>query len=130
MSSQAAAQDMAADTGRNFVTALARGLEVMRAFADQDSRLTLSDVARIVKLPRATVRRCLITLGALGYVETNGRYFSLSPRVLTLAQAYLSSSPMPRVAQGFLEHVSERLNESCSLSILHDDEAIYVARSM
>jgi IclR family pca regulon transcriptional regulator len=115
--------------GRNFVTALARGLVVMRAFADQDTRLTLSDVARIVKLPRATVRRCLITLEALGYVEAHGRNFSLSPQVLTLAQAYLSSSPMPRVAQGFLEHVSERLGESCSLSILHNDEAIYVARS-
>src|SRR5436309_2613000 len=101
----------------------------MRAFADQDSRLSLSDIARIVMLPRATVRRCLLTLEALGYIETSGRTFSLSPQVLTLAQAYLSSSPMPRVAQGFLEHVSERLSESCSLSILHNDEAIYVARS-
>jgi IclR family pca regulon transcriptional regulator len=129
MVSQAAAETPEDEGGRNFVTALARGLSVMRAFADQDSRLTLSDVARIVKLPRASVRRCLITLETLGYVETNGRYFSLSPEVLTLAQAYLSSSPMPRVAQGFLEHVSERLSESCSLSILHNDEAIYVARS-
>jgi len=130
MSSQAAVQHRETEKGgRNFVSALARGLTVMRAFADQDSRLTLSDVARLVNLPRATVRRCLITLEALGYVETSGRYFSLSAQVLTLAQAYLSSSPMPRVAQGFLEHVSERLGESCSLSILHNDEAIYVARS-
>jgi len=49
--------------------------------------------------------------------------------VLTLAQAYLSSSPVPRVAQSFLEKVSETLGESCSLSILHHDEVIYIARS-
>jgi len=114
---------------RSFVSAIERGLSVMRAFRNQSDRLTLSDVARLVSLPRATARRCLLTLQALGYVESQGRYFSLSPQVLTLAQAYLSSSPLPRIAQSALERVSERLGESCSLSILHGDEVIYIARS-
>ncbi|MSP93965.1 MAG: IclR family transcriptional regulator [Alphaproteobacteria bacterium] len=115
--------------GRDYVTALARGLAVMRAFSDQAQRLTLSEVARIVALPRASVRRALFTLEKLGYVEVEGRFFSLAPQVLRLAQAYLSSSPVPRVAQNFLELVSERLGQSCSLSILHEDEVIYIARS-
>ena len=115
--------------GRAYVTALARGLSVMKAFDDQHAQLTLSDVARIVGLPRASARRALLTLQSLGYVDGNGRMFSLSPQVLTLARAYLASSPVPRVAQGFLEHVSESLGESCSLSILHGDEVIYIARS-
>lgn len=114
---------------RSYVAAIERGLSVMRAFHDQSDRMTLSDVARLVSLPRATARRCLLTLRALGYVESQGRYFSLSPQVLTLAQAYLSSSPLPRVAQSSLERVSEKLGESCSLSLLHGDEVIYVARS-
>ena len=111
------------------MTALARGLSVLKAFDDQNARLTLSDVARIVDLPRASARRALLTLQALGYVESSGRAFSLSPQVLTLARAYLASSPVPRVAQGFLENVSETLGQSCSLSILHGDEVIYIARS-
>jgi IclR family transcriptional regulator, pca regulon regulatory protein len=114
---------------RAYVTALARGLSVMKAFDDQNARLTLSDVARIVGLPRASARRALLTLRALGYVQSSGRVFSLSPQVLTLARAYLESSPVPRVAQGFLENVSETLGESCSLSILHGEEVIYIARS-
>ena len=114
---------------RAYVESLARGLAVMRAFREQSDRLTLSDVSRITGLSRASVRRSLLTLQALGYAESSGRYFSLSPQVLTLAQAYLSSSPVPRVAQSFLERVSERLGESCSLSILHHDEVIYIARS-
>lgn len=117
------------DESRSYVTALARGLSVMKAFDDQHARLTLSDVARIVGLPRASARRALLTLQSLGYVESSGRMFSLSPQVLTLARAYLASSPVPRVAQGFLENVSEGLGESCSLSILHGDEVIYIARS-
>jgi IclR family pca regulon transcriptional regulator len=114
---------------RAYVTALARGLSVMKAFDEQHASLTLSDVARIVGLPRASARRALLTLQSLGYVESNGRMFSLSPQVLTLARAYLASSPVPRVAQGFLENLSEGLGESCSLSILHGDEVIYIARS-
>jgi IclR family pca regulon transcriptional regulator len=114
---------------RSYISALARGLAVIRAFRNQSDRLTLSDVARIVDLSRATTRRCLLTLQTLGYVEASGRFFYLSPQVLTLAQAYLSSSPLPRVAQSFLERVSDKLGESCSLSILHKDEVIYIARS-
>src|ERR1700704_6482862 len=82
---------------RTYVTALARGLSVMKAFDEQHAALTLSDVARIVGLPRASARRALLTLEALGYVDITGRMFSLSPQVLTLARAYLASSPMPRV---------------------------------
>jgi IclR family pca regulon transcriptional regulator len=117
------------NAGRAYVESLARGLAVMRAFREQSDRLTLADVSRITGLSRASVRRSLLTLQALGYAQSSGRYFSLSPQVLTLAQAYLSSSPVPRVAQSFLERVSEQLGESCSLSILHHDEVIYIARS-
>jgi IclR family pca regulon transcriptional regulator len=118
-----------ASESRNYVTALARGLSVIRAFGGDHQQMTLSDVAHVADLPRATVRRCLLTLRALGYVESTGRFFSLTPQVLTLAQAYLRSSVLPRVAQPFLERLSDETGESCSVSILHGDEVIYVARS-
>ena len=119
----------AAEERSSFVTALARGLAVMRAFDAQRPQLTLAELARLVGLPRATVRRCLLTLQELGYVESHGRLFGLSPQVLTLAHAYLSSSTLPRVAQPFVERVSDALDQSCSVSILHGREVIYVARS-
>lgn len=115
---------------REYVTALARGLEVMRAFSGQDEELTLSQIASIVDLPRATARRSLITLIALGYVEEKGRFYRLAPKVLTLAQAYLSSNLLPRVANPFVQQVSTEIGESCSVSILHGTEIIYVVRSI
>lgn len=114
---------------RDQITALARGLSVIRAFSGRDEQMTLADLAKVVNLPRATVRRCLLTLEALGYVEARGRLFRLAPQVLTLAQAYLSSSLLPRVTLPFLERMSEELGESCSASVLHDEQVIYVARS-
>src|SRR5579872_1214157 len=105
------------ESDRSYVTALARGLAVLKAFDEQHERLTLSDVARIADMPRASARRALLTLQSLGYVNSDGKLFRLSPQVLTLARAYLASSPVPRIAQSFLEQVSDELGESCSLSI-------------
>lgn len=113
----------------NYIVALARGLTVIRAFSYQHDRLTLAELARLVELPRATVRRCLITLVSLGYVENNGKYFSLSPKILTLSRAYFSSSVLPHVARPIIEEVSHAVKESCSVSVLAGDEIIYVARS-
>ena len=79
--------------------------------------------------PRATVRRSLITLCGLNYMEESEKRFRLAPKVLTLAQAYLSSNLLPRLAHPFAERVSSESAESCSVSILHDTEVIYVARS-
>ena len=114
---------------KNFIAALARGLSVMRAFGNQPDRLTLAELSKIVELPRATVRRCLLTLSTLGYVESSGRYFRLSPQVLTLSQAYFSSSSLPRITQSSIEQISEVVHESCSVSVLTCDEVVYVARS-
>lgn len=114
---------------KNFIAALARGLSIMRAFGNQPDRLTLAELSKIVDLPRATVRRCLLTLNTLGYVESNGKYFRLSPQVLTLSQAYFSSTSLPSITQGVIDQISDAVGESCSVSVLAGGEVVYVARS-
>jgi len=89
----------------HFVQSLERGLAVIRAFDEHNVELTLSDVARSTGLTRAAARRFLLTLADLGYVRTDGRWFSLSPRVLELGYAYLSSLSLP----GLSPFVSELL---------------------
>ncbi|RDI94674.1 IclR family transcriptional regulator [Meiothermus sp. QL-1] len=112
-----------------FVEALARGLAVIRCFDEQHERLTISEVARLTGLTRATARRSLLTLCALGYMATDGKQFWLTPRILSLGHAYLSSTPLPRLLQPVLEEVSGQLGESCSASILDGGEIVYIARA-
>jgi IclR family pca regulon transcriptional regulator len=114
---------------QNYIAAIARGLSVIRSFADQQDELTMGEIAKLLGLSRATVRRCLMTLLALGYVDTNGRYYRLTAQVLSLSKSYYTSNPLPRVVQPFIEQVSRSLSESCSVSVLINDEVIYVARS-
>src|SRR5260370_36776448 len=114
----------------DFSEALARGLRIINAFDDQRRQMTLSDVARVIDLPRATVRRALATLAELGYVETEGRLFRLTPRILTLAIAYLSSNPVSAILQPICEALSHKVDASCSVAVLDGDQAVIVARAV
>lgn len=122
-------EEIDALTDPNFMTSLARGLAVIRAFSDQRRNLTIAQISHRTGIPRAAVRRCLFTLRQLGYADTDGSAFSLKPKVLTLGYSYLSSTPLTVSALPFLNKVSRALNESCSLAVLDENEVLYVARS-
>lgn len=110
------------------VQSLGRGLAVMEAFDADHDAMTLSDVARRTGLTRATARRFLLTLVDLGYMRTDGRLFTLTPQVLRLGHAYLSSMGLPDIAQPHLEALSAQLAESVSVAVLDGSEIVYVAR--
>ena len=113
----------------DFVKSLARGLLVIRSFDDENQVQTLSEVAKRTGLSRATARRLLLTLNELGYATLEGRSFALSPGVLRLGYAYLSSLGVPEIAQPFLEALSEEVHESCSMTVLDGSDIVYVARA-
>jgi IclR family pca regulon transcriptional regulator len=117
----------AAPRDRQFVQSLERGLSVIRALSASEPQ-TLSEVARVTGLTRAASRRFLLTLEQLGYVHLDGTRFSLTPRVLELGYAYLSSLTLPEVAQPHLERLVEEIHESSSVSVLDGGDVVYVAR--
>ena len=114
--------------GEHFVQSLERGLAVIRAFGPEAPELTLSDVARRTGLTRAAARRFLLTLADLGYVRSDGKRFALTPRVLDLGYAYLSSQSLPEVAEPHLERLAAEVHESSSVSVLDGDDIVYVGR--
>ncbi|MEV0705152.1 IclR family transcriptional regulator [Saccharopolyspora sp. NPDC050389] len=116
------------DTSGGYVQSLARGLLVIRAFNESNPEMTLSEVARATDLSRAAARRFLHTLVHLGYVWTDGRVFALTPRVLELGFAYLSSVSLPEIAQPYLERLVAEVHESASVSVLDGPDIVYVAR--
>ncbi|PPF82149.1 IclR family transcriptional regulator [Subtercola sp. Z020] len=111
-----------------FVQSLARGLSVIRVFGKDQSRMTLSDIARATGLTRATTRRFLMTLIELGYVRSDGRDFALTAKVLELGFSYLSGITLPEVAQPHLEELSHSIGEATSAAILDGSDIVYVVR--
>jgi IclR family transcriptional regulator, pca regulon regulatory protein len=124
----------------DFVVSLARGLDIIKAFAVSEpgsalptnmrpaDAMTLSEVAEKTGLARAVVRRFLYTLVELGYVVTDGKYFRLTAKILDLGFAYLSSFSLPKIAERFLEEVTLETKESSSASVLDGHDIVYVAR--
>ena len=83
-------------------------MAVIQVFSRDHPALTLSEVARLTGFTRATCRRILLTLEKLGHVRSDGRSFMLTPRVLTLGWAYLTSLNLSELAQPLMEDLVER----------------------
>jgi IclR family transcriptional regulator, pca regulon regulatory protein len=111
-----------------YVQSLAKGLTVIQAFSNEHPSMTLAEVARATNLTRATARRLLFTLCDLGYAVSDGKRFSLTPRVLDIGYAYLSSLDLTGIAQPEMELLVERTHESCSAAVLDGADIVYVVR--
>jgi IclR family pca regulon transcriptional regulator len=119
---------MRGKTGPDFIEALARGLDVIRAFGPHRSTMTLSEVAAATGLARPTARRMLLTLGELGYVRAAQGGFALTPRVLDLGMAYIGSMNLWDIARLHMEQLVAQTGESSSIAQLDGSDIVYVAR--
>ncbi len=119
---------MATPASAQFVRAFARGLAVIEAMGAGAPRKTLAQIAEAAALPRSVVRRLMLTLCEQRYARTDGKLFSLTPRVLALGLSYLDTLPFWRYAQPALERLRSEVHESCSLAVLDGSDIVYVLR--
>ncbi len=113
----------------DFVLSLARGLRVIESFEGHHEGRSIVEISRSTGLSRAAIRRLLYTLEMLGYVERSRQVYRLKAQVLHLGFSFLSSSSVVEAARPVLEHISEQLHESSSMSMLDGGQIVYVARS-
>jgi len=118
-----------ADGDPEFMTSLARGLAVLRCFADAQRPMTIAQASRLTGISRPAVKRCLHTLVRLGYAVRDEANYALRPKVLSLGYAYLSSNTLTLRAQPLLDQLRDELHESCSLGVIEEDEVHYIARA-
>jgi IclR family transcriptional regulator, pca regulon regulatory protein len=113
---------------RDWIAGLEKGLELLRRFDENHTRVTSSEMAGLTGMTRTATRRYLLTLTHLGYLASDGKLFWLTPRVLHLSQAYLASSRLVRVAQPFVQRVAQGTGENAFLSVAEGDSVVYVAQ--
>jgi len=114
---------------RDIMGGLAKGLAVIETFTAERPRQSIAEVSAACGLDRATTRRCLLTLAHEGYADYDGKFFTLTPRVLRLGAGCLAAMPLPRLIQPMLDNLSAQIGESTSVSILDGSEIVYVARA-
>ena len=113
----------------DFMLSLARGLQVIESFEGHLEGRSILEISQSTGLSRASIRRILLTLELLGYVERSRQVYRLKTQVLRLGFSYLSSSSVVEAARPALEGITEKLHESSSMSMLDGGEIVYVARS-
>ena len=116
------------DRSPDFIEALARGLDVIRAVQPHQPVMSLTAVAGAAGLARPTARRVLLTLEQLGYVRSAERGFELTPRVLELGMSYVLSRNLWEVARPHMEGLVAQTHESSSIAQLDGSDIVYVAR--
>lgn len=113
----------------DFIAGMAKGLAVLESFDTERQRLNATLAAERAGLTRAAARRHLLTLAHLGYLESDGQYFWLAPKVLRLAGSYLASAQLPRVVQPTLNRLAAQTQLPFSAVVLEGREVVIVARS-
>jgi IclR family transcriptional regulator, pca regulon regulatory protein len=113
----------------DLIEGMAKGMAVLESFDTERQRLNATLAAQRAGITRAAARRHLLTLAHLGYLESDGRYFWLSSKVLRFSGSYLASARLPRVLQPTLERLAAQTRESFSAVVLNGDEVVIVARS-
>lgn len=113
----------------DLIEGMVKGMAVLESFDTERQRLNATLAAQRAGITRAAARRHLLTLAHLGYLETDGRYFWLSSKVLRFSGSYLASARLPRVLQPTLERLAAQTHESFSVVVLNGDEVVIVARS-
>lgn len=113
---------------RDWIAGLEKGLRIIEAFNDAHPRLTPSTAARRTGITRTAARRYLRTLQHLGYLESDGQLFWLTPRVLRLGWSYFDSAKVARSVQPYLQRISVALGGATYFAVLDEDDVVFVAR--
>ncbi len=113
----------------DYIESLAKGLRVIEAFGAETPRLSIAEAASASGFDRATARRVLLTLHREGYADYDGKFFTLTPRILRLGMAAIASLPLSQIVQPWLDQLTEQIGQSCSVAILDGSEIVYIARA-
>ncbi|GAC1526515.1 MAG: IclR family transcriptional regulator PcaU [Ramlibacter sp.] len=113
----------------DFIEGMAKGMAVLESFDTERQRLNATLAAQRAGLTRAAARRHLLTLAHLGYLDTDGSWFWLAPKVLRFSGSYLASSRLPRAVQPTLDRLAAHTGEAFSAVVLDGDQVVIIARS-
>jgi DNA-binding IclR family transcriptional regulator len=110
------------------VSALERGISVLRCFSEERPVLGHAEVARITGIPRPTVNRLVATLLAQGMLKSAlvADRFMLGPGVVSLARVFLGSLDVRAVARPSMQAMAEGVGASVYLAVRDGMEMVLI----
>jgi IclR family pca regulon transcriptional regulator len=114
---------------RDLIVGLQKGLALLQLFSEEHPRLSVPEAARLAGMTQSAARRFLLTLIHDGFVQTDGRYYWLTAKVLRIGQAYVDSAVLPRMLRPIVEQVARSTQEHVSVGVRDGDDIVHIVRS-
>lgn len=113
---------------RNFVTALARGLEVLSCFRPGDRYLGNNQIAERTGLPKSTVSRLTHTLTETGHLRFSQELnkYRLGTAVLGFGYALLAQMDVRRIARPLMQGLAEHTQGSVNFGVRDGLNMVYI----
>src|SRR5574343_1696910 len=108
----------------DLIEGMVKGMAVLESFDTERQRLNATLAAQRAGITRAAARRHLLTLAHLGYLDTDGAWFWLAPKVLRFSGSYLASARLPRALQPALNRLAAQAPGSFSAVVLDGSEVV------
>ncbi|WP_180187197.1 IclR family transcriptional regulator C-terminal domain-containing protein [Acinetobacter sp. YH01012] len=112
---------------KDYVASLEKGLLVLNLFNEKNRKITLSETANLLDMTRATARRFLKTLEILGYLDSDSKYYWLTPKILKLSKAYLTSNSFHKIAQYYVKLIALKTEETSYISVKNGSLSTVIA---
>lgn len=110
--------DMRDKNDRQFITALARGLELLRCFTPQRPYLGNQDLSQMTGLPKGTITRLTYTLVKLGYLKqsTNSSKYQLSAGVLGFGYTMMANISINNLVTPYMEELADYADSAVAMA--------------
>lgn len=115
--------------GREAVKSASRTIDILEVLAEKQGRLTLSELQRVLDVPKSSLYQLLQTLVARGWVETDerGTAYTIGLRALRVGGALLERDPVVQAVGPLLARVGKQLDETIHLGRLESADIVYLA---
>ncbi|WP_277090498.1 IclR family transcriptional regulator domain-containing protein [Acinetobacter gerneri] len=114
------------DNDKDFVLSLEKGLAIIQIYNEMNKKMTLSETAELLGITRATSRRFLKTLTVLGYMQTDDKYYWLSPKVLELSRVFNPEKQKDNIFENMVKKLSLYTGETCSINVRQAENSVCI----
>lgn len=121
-------EDMQDENDRQYITALARGLELLRCFSPKQPHLGNQELSQLTGLPKPTITRLTHTLSRLGYLKqvANSSKFQLSVGVLAFGYSMLSNVSLRSIAHPHMQNLADYAQAAVAMATRDRLNMIYL----
>ncbi len=114
---------------RDLIVGLQKRAGVNPAFSKTCPKLTVAQAAKMSGLTQSAARRFLLTLLHERYLQTDGRYYWLTPEDAAAWSGLRRFGAVSRMVRPIVEYIASRTEEHASVGVVDEDELVYIARS-